>query len=149
MALADGDEVGDGLAGFGENGDQAMARGDDRGGIVFRGVAKILFGRAAGGIGGRQTALAGAEAGGEPRVSGPGGDGDDARDCAARCVWWGGFWDGWGWFGDTAAAAAEACGGEGCVWVDRHLWRWGFGATHRVILQGVRGGFEIGRSGMR
>jgi len=83
VALADGDEVGCGFAGFGEGGDEAVAASEDGGGVVVWGVAEVLFGRAAGGVGGGETSLAGAETGDEPGVLAPGGDGDDAGGGAA------------------------------------------------------------------
>ena len=68
----------------GEGGDEALAGGEDGGGVVFGGVAEILFGRAAGGVGGREATLAGAESGDEPGVRAPGRDGDDAGSRAGQ-----------------------------------------------------------------
>ena len=78
MALADGDEVGGGLAGSGKGGDEPVAGGEDGDGVVVGGVAEILFRGAVGGVGGGEASLAGAEGGEEPGVGGEGGDGDVA-----------------------------------------------------------------------
>ncbi len=78
VALADGDEVGRGLPGFSEGRDEAVAGGEDDGGVVLGGVAEVLFGRAVVGVGGGEACLTGAEAGEEPGVGGEGWDGDVA-----------------------------------------------------------------------
>ncbi len=78
--MADGDEVGGGLAGAGEGGDEAVEGGEDGGGVVFWGIAEILFGGAVGGVGGGEASLASAEGGEKPGVSSEGGDGDVAGD---------------------------------------------------------------------
>ncbi len=92
MALADGDEVGGGLAGLGESHDEAVAGGEDGGWIVFRGVAEILFGGAVVGVGSGEASLTGAEGRDEPRVGGEGWDGDEAGGGGASCVGWGVCW---------------------------------------------------------
>jgi hypothetical protein len=120
VALADGDEVGRWLARFGEGGDQALAGGEDGGRIVLWGVAEVLFGRAAGGVGGRETTLAGAEPSNQPGVRAPAGDGDDARVGSAA--------------GDGQAGGRERCVGVG--WWPWGLGRWSGLTTHRKILQG-------------
>ena len=114
VALADGDEIGRGLAGLGDGGDEAVAGGEDGGRVVFGGIAEVLFGRTAGGVGGREAPLPRAEAGDEPRVLAPGRDSDDAGS-TARSVRWGGFCGGLGGVGGTATAAGKAGGSECCV----------------------------------
>ena len=106
VALANGDQVGGGLAGFGEGCDEASTGGEDSGRIVFGGVAEVLFRRAACGVSGGEASLASAKAGDEPWILGPRGDGDEAGSGAAPGFRWRRFRWGWCWFGGTAAAAS-------------------------------------------
>ena len=70
-----------------------MARGEDGGGVVFGGIAEVLFGRAYGSVGGGEASLTGTEGGNEPGVRGEGGDGHHAGRGLQRRYGWvlGGF----------------------------------------------------------